>query len=338
MKKFAAFTVMALLLISTVAMAADDATVLLRYKFAPGQIWETVQTSKGKLPILTEVGGPNVPANAGGMVMTSELDMMVTSRIAVKTVDKNGVASADVKIVAMVVTNNMTINDQQVNSRVEYGDGKITMSTPGGQPMSADATAGMEKMLSKAFTGKLYPTGGVVYDAEYSKLMNSMMGMNLEAGDIEKFSRVANGLPNNPIKIGDTWQNSFEGPDPDKMSADAEMKLTGIETVNGHKIARIASAAFTHISDTEINAPNAEGNPMGELMKGMKIQIVALDTETKSNMHLDMELGQVTRMSSDLILNMEQRMTMTMGDAEMIVCTRIEDGALHMETSTVLSK
>lgn len=338
MKKFVACIAIALLLISTVAMAADDDAVLLRYKFSPGQVWETVQTSKGKLPMLTEIQGPNVPANTGTMMMTSALDVMVTSRIMVKSVDKNGVASAAVEIVAMVVTNNIDINGQQVNTRVEYGDGKVAMTMPGGQPASADATAAMEKMLSKAFTGKLFPTGGIVYDTEYSKLMNGMMGMNLQAGDAEKFSRIANGLPTNPVKIGDTWQNSFKGVEPDKMFADADMQLTGIETVNGHKVARIASTSFTHISDTEIDAPNAAGNPMSELMKNMKMQIDALDTETKSVMHLDMELGQVTRMSSDITLNMQQQMAMQMGDVEMTICTSIEDGKLHMETSTVLAK
>jgi len=84
---------------------------------------------------------------------------------------------------------------------------------------------------------------GKVHSIEgFDNLFN--MGMQSPISMDQMMDSSKPSLPEHPVKVGDTWENSMEMPVPgvqEPIKANIVMKLEGIEEMNGQKVAKISS-------------------------------------------------------------------------------------------------
>ncbi len=355
MKRSVMMGVLVLALAAGSVFAQGDA-VLLRYKFTAGQQFKSIEAMKGTLPIQMHVEMPGGAQGNQDVMLQVVLDTTTVKLVSVKEVDADGVALCGVKIDYMVVDSKTTQGEQTIPHRVEFKDGKLTI-TGGGpqQQMTPEQQAQMEQLLNTEFTLKMDPLGGSEpIGPDFEKLFSQMMGSNLAGVSMSKISRLTGGLPENPVAVGDSWE-IVVGPDDAGGFAQGQAKATLAEIVDegGHQVAKINNTSYVKMENIEPQAPKAEdeqpqgeqaeGGPLG-LTAGMTMKIPLLEMTSALQTAFDISQGQPVRASGDVTLNMDQAITIDLGammggeagGAKIDMTTQIRDAKLTMDVTNEL--
>lgn len=137
--------------------------------------------------------------------------------------------------------------------------------------------------------GKTYSVEGL--DSLFNMGMQSPIDMN-QMIDNSKPS-----LPDHPIKVGDTWENSMEMPFPgtkEPVTANTVMKLEGIEEMEGQKVAKISST---------LDLPLDMEYSMKDMMEGMDQPLPAPQGEEMPDVTVKMSGYEKVKMISYMTLD-----------------------------------
>ncbi len=346
MKRVTLCTIVILLVAAGVVCAQGDDAVLLRYKFQPGQVLKTVEVVKGNIPTEMDFaapanmpGGGDIPEN---MTLNTGIQTTVIRVITVGSVDENGVATVTIKVEQMVVDTNTRAGDQTMTSRMEFQDGTLTTSGTAGQGMTADKLQKLEEMLKKEYTAKLDPLGGVEPIGEdFEEIWQQTMGQSMSGVDYRGFTRSVTGLPEQPVKVGDTWENVYQGGRTgEEVLVRSNMTLASIGDEAGRQVARIQGKSYMKIENQQARPTDA--SLFGSVMQGLMAKLDFLDIAMTSELSLDLDLGQIVRSSADITMNMDQTLSLDLGtllggdqEAVLEINVKVRDGKLHSNSSTL---
>jgi len=360
MRKIVFYPVVILALCCSVVLSQDEEAALLRYKFEPGQVWQAFDIIKGNMPMAQEfIPGDNVPAEMAtnmpaGTTLNTTMDMTMIRLMTVNAVDENGVAAISMTIVSMLGNNTITTGDTTISIRMEFDNGTLTTSGPGNQQMPSQQLAMLEKLLNTQFNCTMDPLGGMEFGKSYEKLFGGMMGMmgmgNMNI-DYRQLSRAAMGLPEHPVKIGDTWHNNYTAPAQSSqvVAISSQMTLVGISgpileggRLEGeHRVAHIKGTSYMKMAGLKMEPDKLP--MMGAMIQGMQMNIDMLQATSNMDLNMDLDLGQMTKASVDTTLNMAQSIFMDLGamsggeqQGTMEIKTTIRNAKIHQESTTTL--
>jgi len=335
-----------LLLAAGVVCAQGDDAVLLRYKFQPGQVLKTVEIVKGNMPVQVDFAAPaNMPGGEGmpeDMTLNTGIQTTVIKILTVNSVDENGVATVTIKVEQMAVDTNTRAGDQTMTSRMEFQDGTLTTSGTAGQGMTPDKLQKLEEMLKKEYQVKIDPLGGVEPIGEnFDQIWQQTMGQSMAGVDHRAFTRSLTGLPEQPVKAGDTWENAYQGGETgEEVLGRSNMTLVSIGDEAGRQVAKIQGTSYMKIENQQ--ARPSDMPLFGSVMQGLMAKLDFLDIAMTSELNLDLDLGQIVRSSADITMNMDQTLSLDLGKllggdqaAVLTIDVKIRDGKLHSEAATL---
>ncbi len=347
MKKATLCTILILLVAVGVVWAQAGDAVLLRYKFQPGQVLKTVEVVKGNIPVEMDFaapanmpGGGNMPEN---MTVNTEVQTTVIKILTVGSVDESGVATVTIKVEQMVVDTKTQVGNDAMTQHMEFQDGTLTTSGTAGQGLTPDKLQKLEEMLRKEYQAKVDPLGGVEPIGEdFEQIWQQAMGQGMAGVDYRAFTRSITGLPEQPVKVGDSWENMYEGGQTgDEVLGRSNMTLASISEEAGQQVAKITGNSYMKIENQQARPSDA---PMfGSVMQGLMAKLDFLDMAMASELSLDLGLGQIVRSSADITMNMDQTMSLDLGkllggnqEAVLKIIVKIRDGKLHSEAATMV--
>jgi len=347
MKRVTVCTILSLLVAAGVVCAQGDDAVLLRYKFQPGQVLKTVEIVKGNMPVQVDFVAPaNMPGGEGmpeNMTLNTGMQTTVIKILTVNSVDENGVATVTIKVEQMVVDTNTRVGDQTMTSRMEFQDGTLTTSgTTAGPGLTPDKLQKLEEMLNKQYQAKIDPLGGVEPVGEnLDQIWQQSMGQSMAGVDYRAFSRSLRGLPLQPVKVGDAWQNMYQGGETgEEVLGRSNMTLASISDEAGRQVAKIQGTSYMKIEDQQ--ARPSDVPVFGSVMQGLMAKLDFLDIAMISELNLDLDLGQIVRASADITMNIDQTLSLDLGAllggdqaAVLTIDAKIRDGKLHSEAATL---
>ncbi|MEI6503782.1 MAG: DUF6263 family protein [Armatimonadota bacterium] len=308
-------------LTATVALAQD--TYDLRYKFTPNQTDLYQITTSGTIPMdLT----PGPEAGFPAMSMNMALNMTMLMSQLCTGVDNAGVGELETKYPGMTVHTTIQVPDQPIDMLMTWEKGVLT-SAIGGQVQPADDNQKkMAAMLGAAMKMKMSPTGKTTPDAETQKLIAAMMnasgGMTI---DSSRLNALTSGLPDHPVKIGDTWSLADTGQMGEAViTGSSNLKLTAIEVFEGVKTARIEGEARL-----SINGSTPQTSQMG---MPVQTNITRLDLAMTFVNHFDLDRGNMVVSAMNLNQNMAMMISMGEGGAQQIhIPATIENAQMTVE-------
>ena len=288
------------LLIASVALAQDD-TYNLRYKFTPNETLDYQITMSGTIPMdLTP--GPEAGIPAMGIDIAMDISMLTSQ--ACKAVDDQGQGAVEVTYPSSTFRTSVQTGDQPVEMLMTWEKGVLT-NTVNGQVQPADENARkLAQMLGTPIEMTILPNGKSTVDPETAKLLSTMMtasgGMTM---DVSRLSALTNGLPDKPVKIGDTWgiQDSVAMGGA-TLAGTSNLKLAAIETFEGVRTARIEGEARLSIT----------GQMPGSSPMGIPVEtnITRLDIAMTFVNHFDLDRGNLLLTSMNLCQNMAMMLSM----------------------------
>lgn len=360
MKRSVIIGVLVLVLAAGSAFAQGDA-VLLRYKFTAGQQFKSIETMRGTLPVQMHVEMPGGAQGNQEVMLHVELDTTTIKLMTVREVDGEGVAMCATKIDYMVTDSTTTMGEQVIPSKVEFQDGKLTVTGGGPQDqMTPEKQEQIERLLNTEFTVKVDPLGGVEpVGQDFEKIFSQMMGNALSGVDMRKLSRVTSGLPENPVAVGDSWEVEV-APQEGGGVAEGQSRatLTEIADEGGRRIAKIKNTAHVRMEGLQTPEPGAAVDVQAQgqdqqaeapldFTAGMAVKIPFMEMTMTTETAFDVDLGQPVRATGDVTLDMDQEMTIDLaamlggegGDTKINMTTQIRDGLLKMDaTNEVLAQ
>ncbi len=347
MKKATFCAILTLVVAVGVVGAQGGEAVLLRYKFQPGQVLQTVEVVKGTIPMEIDFAAPaNLPATGNmpeNMALSSNISTTVIRLLTVNAVDENGVAIVTVKFEQMVVDTNTQVGEQTMAQRLEFEDGTLTTSGAASPGMTPDKLKKLEEMLNKQYQARLDPLGGVEPVGEdFGQIWQQAMGQNMAGVDYAAFTRSLAGLPQQPVQVGATWENLYQGGETDQeVLGRSTMTLGSITQEAGRPTAKINGDSYMKVENQQPRP--ADTQMFGSVMQGMTAQLDFLDVAMTSQLNLDIELGQIVRSAADVTMNMDQTMSLDMGallggnqEAVLKIDVKIRDAQLHSDSATML--
>lgn len=345
MKRIAMCSFVILALAVGAAVAQADAT-LLRLKFEAGQVFKTIEIVKGNLPVEVSMAIPGQAAaggNApGNMAMDVALDVTTHKVMTVKSVDKNGVATVSLKAEYMLMETNTQVGAQVLTHRMEFENGELTTTGTGGQAMPPEKLEVMKKLLNMDFQAMMDPLGGVKpIGADFAEIWKQTAGDAMSGVDFRQLTRATTGLPEEAVEVGESWDNEYSTGEDNAVVAESTMTLLAVEDGAGGRVAKIKAESSITVQDQE--ARPAAGGMMPGLMQGMESRLEFLELVMVTDILMDLDLGQVTKTSADITMNMDQTMTMDMGKAmgggqatKMEIKVKMRDGKMKSNSTTMV--
>jgi len=346
MRRAVPWTVLLLLTAMGMLHAQGDEAVLLRYKFHQGEVLRTIEIVKGTIPVRTDVVTPaGTPAGGAGidnMAVSVALETTAVKVLTVNSVDANGVAAVTIRVERLLVNTNTQVGDQTMSNRLDFADGKLTASGTGVQEMPPDKLQQLEQLLNTAFQVEMDPLGGTKpIGQDVDQVWQQAMGQSLAGVDFGKLSRATMGLPEQPVKVGDIWENSYEpGENEHGVTGSSKMLLAALTSENGHQVAKIRANSYLKIEDQD--AKPVDGMMLGGLTQGMQTKLEFLEVNMASELNMDLELGQMLRTASNITMNMDQTMSMDLGAAfggqQLMMTFKVQtrDAPLRSQTTTMV--
>ena len=288
------------LLVASAVLAADD-TYNLSYKFTPGETLANQITMSGTIPMdLTP--GPEAGIPAMGLDMA--MDICMLSCQVCKSVDAQGNAAIELSYPSSTFHTSIQAGDQPIEMLMTWDKGVLTNKINGQVQPQDENTKKLATILGTPMKMTMSPTGKATPDPESAKLLSAMMnasgGMTM---DVSRLSALTAGLPDHPVKIGDTWgvQDSVQMGGA-TMAGNSNLKLAAIETFEGVKTARIEGEARLSIT----------GQMPGSSPMGLPVQtnITRLDIAISFVNHFDLEHGNMLVSNMNVCQNMAMMISM----------------------------
>ncbi len=345
MKRIAmcSFVILALAVGAAVGQADE---ISLRYKFEAGQVFKTIEIVKGNLPLEVRMTMPGqAPAGAqppGNMAVDVALDVTTHKVTTVKSVDENGVATISLKVEYMLMETNTQIGAQAMTHRMEFEDGELTTSGTGGQEMPPEKLAKLKELLNMDFQALMDPLGGVKpIGADFAEIWKQTAGDAMSGVDFRQLTRATTGLPEEAVEVGESWENEYTTGEDEAVVAESTLTLLAVEDGAAGHVAKIRAESSITIQDQE--ARPAAGGMMPGMMEGMESKLEFLGVTMVTDIMMDLDLGQVTKASADITMNMDQTITMDLGKitgggqaAKMEIEVKIRDGKMKSNAVTVV--
>lgn len=315
------FLLVCLLLAS--AVFAQDDVYTLRYKFVPGETLVDQSTMTGTIPMdLTP--GPEAGIPAMGMDMTLDIIMLMSQ--ACKSVDAQGNATVELTYPSSTFRTNVHAGDQPIDMVLTWDKGVLTSTMNGAAQPADENSKKLAEILGTPIKMTIAPTGKATVDPDSAKLLNAMMnasgGMTM---DISRLSALTNGLPDHPVKVGDTWavQDTVQMGGA-TMAGTSNLKLAAIETFEGVKTARIEGEARL-----SINGQMPAASPLG---MPVQTNITRLDIAMTFVNHFDLEKGNILVSNMNLCQNMAMVISMGAQGAQQVhIPATIENAQMTIE-------
>ncbi len=345
MKRIAMCSFVILALAVGAAVGQEDG-ILLRYKFEAGQVFKTVEIVKGNLPIEVSMAMPGQAAAGaqppGNMAVDVALDVTTHKVMTVKSVDENGVATVSLKVEYMLTETNTQIGEQALTHRLEFENGELTTSGTGGQEMPPEKLAKLKELLSMDFQATMDPLGGVKpIGADFAEIWKQTAGDAMSGVDFQQLTRATTGLPEEAVEVGDSWENEYSTGKDEAVVARSTMTLLAIEDGAAGHVAKIKAESSITIQDQEARATT--GAMMPGMMEGMESKLEFLGLTMVTDIMMDLDLGQVTKASANIRMNMDQIITMDLGKAmggdqaaKMEINVKIRDGKMKSNAVTMV--
>jgi len=316
---------MVLLVVLTVTgVWAQEAPVTLRYKFVPGQTAALAMKGAGTMPMSItpgpEAGGANM---AFDIIMDMNMDMMQKTA----SVDAEG-GHLENTMPTMTIRTTMQVMGQPTEVIVSWKDGAVSTTVNGQMQPLDENMKKMQQMLSQTLKMTMDPLGKTTPEPETAKAMASLFNPSGLGGvDFGKLGALTSALPEQPVKIGDTWEIKDEAKLGEAtMAGTSTMKLAGFEVVEGRRMAKIEGQARL----------TAQGQMPGGAAMGMpvNVNVTSLDVAVAFLNHFDIEAGVVSLSEMNLCQNMQMMLTVpaTMAGQEMHIPAAIENAQMTMET------
>jgi hypothetical protein len=252
-------------------------------------------TSTGMIPMdLTPGPEAGIPA----MAMDMALDMDMTMAQTVRGVAPDGSAQVEITYPAMTIRTTLQPGDQPMNVVMTWDKG-VLATTVNGMAQPADENAKkMAQVLGAVLKMTVTPTGKSTPDPETTKLMADLMsasgGMSM---DFSRLSALTSALPQQPVKVGDTWGIQDSGQmGGANLAGTSTFKLAALEDFEGTPTARIEGEARLSLSGQM--APSA---PMG---MPVQTNITRLDIAMRFVNHFDIAKGNMLLSTMNLSQNM----------------------------------
>lgn len=303
MKRLIACLVLLVLLMS-MALAQDEA-LTLRYKFTPGE--KAVYTTKGTGTIPMTV---TVPPEMGGGPLPLDIimDMALTMNETTASVDEKGSAHLEKTVPEMTIRSSMQVMGAPLEGLFRWQDGALSV-TVNSQPLPNDpGQAKLAELLGQTLKVTMEPTGKTAPEAETAQAASGLFGLTGMGGvDIGQLGALLTALPEQPVKVGDTWEvkdTTIKNGEA-SMTGSSTFKLAGIETVEGRKMARIEGQARLS-AEGQMPAPAAMGMPAN-------LNITKFDVAMAFVNHFDIERGVTPLTEINMCQNMDMMLSVPAG-------------------------
>lgn len=257
-----------LLMLVVTAALAQDAPVLLQYKFVPGRVDLYDVKMTGVLPVLVN---PGPEANIPAMGFDVALDMSMTIRHVCRSVAADGSAQIEMTFPQMVTQTRIEVEGQPVDMVMRWENGQLT-NILNGQPQPLDENAQkMAEGLKATYRFTMKPNGEQVLDPQTMQLMNQLYQSNTFGGmDMSRLSALTSRLPDGPVAPGDTWEVADEVSTQQlTMTGSSQMMLVRYEDLEGRRVARIEGSATTAMN----GQMNSAGGPMGTTFNITRLEV-----------------------------------------------------------------
>lgn len=300
------------------ATFADDAAILLYYRFTPGQTLKSIESVKGSVPMLADITMPPGMAVGGGlpsrMNIQSTIDATTVSMQRVESVDRAGTATITQWIDYMVMDAKSLVEGETLTYRMEYSGGKLNVSGSSAAQMPAARLEALKKLLARTYRIQMDVLGRTrVLDADMGEVWGQMLGVMMSGEEFYRLQQATWCLPPQPVKPGDTWQGSFTpGPEGGDVSGGATMQLMGFKVLDGRRVADILVRSYVTVAN---KATDGGTSPfLGSLLDNMTARIDSLTLRMATRRNFDTQMGQVTSAVSNITLGMVQTIKLGLGD------------------------
>lgn len=305
--------VLAALVALTAALAAyaQDESVLLRFKFQPGDVmrYRLFADATG----LVRMDLP-MPPEAGAMPGQIPVQMKLQGEAVAKVLRVDDAGAARLRVTADSLSMDMDLMGQQFAIGIK--DGKYTV-TQNGEPVEwgkIPMVPGEMKipLLQEPIEIKIGPRGEVLdlVIPGLTEMMAMMPGLSLE--DMMKEQLL---LPEEPLAVGQIWSDTKTENIPGMnvpVSYTVKMALNGVETWSGdRRIANIRVESVTGLQNLDLSQAMPESG-----MQGMPDMAgtMSMDQQLAGNMQFDATRGYMIRFDFQLNQQMSMQSTMNMPD------------------------
>lgn len=319
MKRLAS-VVLCLLAVLVLSCAWAQEAVTLRYKFVPNRVDAMSMTGNGTIPMTIN---PGPEAGVPGMGMDIMMDMTMRSCQVCKSVDDKGVGSLETTIPLMAIHTTLQVADQPVEMMMKWEKGVLS-NTVNGQSLPADENIQkLTQLLCVPMKSTQTPLGVVKPDSESTKMLASLFNQSgLNSLDWTQVGALTSALPENPVKVGDTWTIQSKLPTGQALlQGTSKFKLAAIENFEGAKVARIEGTA-TLMANGQMGATTPMGMPANINITNMNIVLNFVN-------RLDIAKGIIVTSDVNMVQNMD--MMISMGAQNMHIPASIENGQMTMQ-------
>ena len=301
-----------------------DEPLLLRYKFSAGSTTIYELTGNGVIPMTI-----TLPPETGmkAMPLDTTMDLHLLLQQVCQSVDDHGAGHVDLSYLLMMIKTSMQVEDKPVDSVVTWENKELTITLNGqGLPQDENARK-LTKLLASTLKLIISPLGQTKPDPETAKMMAELFSMSGMGGaDFSKLSGLTGGLPDKPVKSGDTWklEDTIEMGGA-QFKGSSESKLVAVEDYAGLKCAHIEGEARLA----------ATGKMAGGAPPGLPAQtnITSMDLAVKFTNYFDLRSGQMAATTMNLTENISMVISTGGGQGHQAVQlpATIDNAQMHME-------
>lgn len=330
--KYVSLICLALVVIAAGLGVAQDEAVTLRHKFTAGEKATYVTKISGTVPMTV-----TVPAEMGGGALPLDVivDMAMTTDELTREVDDKGFGHLDKTIPELAIRSSMQVMGMPLETVLKWEKAALT-ATVNNEPLPADdGQKKLADMLAQTVKMIMEPTGKSTPEAETAQETAGALGITGLGGvDLSQLGALLTGLPEQAVKVGDTWEVKDEIKNgAATVTGSSTFKLAAIETVEGRRVARIEGQARLTM-EGQMAAPGAMGMPM-------HLNITKMDVALSFINHFDIERGTTPLTEMNMCQNMDMVMSVPPGIAgaagggngqPVNMPTTIENAQFAMET------
>jgi hypothetical protein len=305
-------------------VVAQDEAVTLRYRFVPQQVISQEVSGTGTIPLTVAIGA------ATGMGEDLTVDLLMDLKLGLtytcQTVEADGQALVTMQTPLMVVRTATNMGGQPVDSVITWEQGTLKLLVNGQPHPEDDNTRKLAALLGLAIPMKMDPVGHSQPTPEGQKALQGLGALaNFSAVDLPQLSALTSRLPDQPVKVGDTWEVAAEdNKEGANLTGNSTFKLAGYEQYQGVRCARIEGQA--RLSGTGQSMPTPLGLPV-------QTHITRMDIALNFIHHFDPAAGQ--SVSTEINLAQTASMILTTGGpmGPMQLPAAIENAQIHLKIS-----
>lgn len=311
------------LLLIAGGLFAQDEPVTLRYRFVPQQVISQEVTGTGTIPLTVALGA------AAGMGEDLAVDLLMDLKLGLtytcQSVEADGQALVTMQTPLMVVRTATNMAGQPLDSVITWEQGVLKLLVNGQPHPEDDNTRKLAALLGLAIPMQMDTLGHSQPTPEGQKALQGLGSLaNFSAVDLPQLSALTSRLPDQPVKVGDSWEVAAEdNREGASLTGNSSFKLAGYEQCQGVRCARIEGQA--RLSGTGQSMPTPLGLPV-------QTQITRMDIALSFVHHFDPAAGQ--SVSTEIILAQTASMILTAAGpmGPMQLPAAIENAQIHLKT------